>query len=49
MNGDWGGQQTFAIHQAKYEWIFFIDADERCTPELGKEIKDTINQYNKII
>ena len=34
MNGDWGGQQTFAIQQAKYEWIFFIDADERCTPEL---------------
>ena len=32
MNGDWGGQQTFAIQQAKYEWIFFIDADERCTP-----------------
>lgn len=22
MNGDWGGQQTFAIQQAKYEWIF---------------------------
>ena len=34
MNGDWGGQQTFAIQQAKYEWIFFIDADERCSPEL---------------
>ena len=47
MNGDWGGQQTFAIHQAKYEWIFFIDADERCTPELGKEIKDAIKKDEK--
>ena len=42
MNGDWGGQQTFAIQQAKYDWIFFIDADERCTPELGKEIEETV-------
>lgn len=42
MNGDWGGQQTFAIQQAKYEWIFFIDADERCTPELCEEIKKVV-------
>lgn len=48
MNGDWGGQQTFAIQQAKYEWIFFIDADERCTPELGKEIRETIEKMNII-
>lgn len=38
MNGDWGAQQTFAIESAEHEWVFFIDADERCTPELGKEI-----------
>ena len=31
----------------KYEWIFFIDADERCTPELGKEIKDAIKKGEK--
>ena len=49
MNGDWGGQQTFAIHQAKYEWIFFIDADERCTPELGKEIKDAIKKTKNML
>lgn len=23
MNGDWGGQQTFAIQQASNKWIFF--------------------------
>ena len=22
MNGDWGGQQTFAIQAATYEWVF---------------------------
>lgn len=38
MNGDWGGQQTFAIQQARYPWIFFIDADERCTEPLAEEI-----------
>lgn len=38
MNGNWGAQQIFAIQQAQYKWIFFIDADERCTPELAAEI-----------
>ena len=47
MNGDWGGQQTFAIHQAKNPWIFFIDADERCTPELCKEIKEKVIKGDK--
>lgn len=47
MNGDWGGQQTFAIQQAKCEWIFFIDADERCTPELCEEIINILNKNEK--
>ncbi len=38
MDGDWGGQQTFAIRQAKYEWVLFLDADERISEPLGKEI-----------
>ena len=38
MNGDWGAQQTFAINQANCEWIYFIDADERMTPELAEEV-----------
>ena len=48
MNGDWGGQQTFAIKKAKYDWIFFIDADERCTPELAKDITEAVNKNEKI-
>ena len=47
MNGDWGGQQTFAIQQASCELIFFIDADERCTPELSTEIKNTVAKGDK--
>lgn len=42
MNGDWGAQQTFAIQQATNPWIFLIDADERCTPELEKEISEAV-------
>ena len=44
MNGDWGGQQTFAIQQASNPWIFFIDADERCTPELCSEIEAVVKK-----
>lgn len=47
MNGDWGGQQTFAIQQAKHDWIFFIDADERCTPALCEEIKTVVAKGNR--
>lgn len=43
MAGDWGGQQTFAIHQAKTKWVLFIDADERISEPLAKEIKETVN------
>jgi len=38
MNGDWGGQQTYAIQQAKNPWVLFLDADERISAPLGQEI-----------
>jgi len=37
-------QRNFAIDQARNNWILFIDADERLTPELKEEIIQTINQ-----
>lgn len=39
LQGDFGAQRQFAIEQATQDWIFFIDADERCTKELGEEIE----------
>jgi glycosyltransferase involved in cell wall biosynthesis len=38
---DWPGhvaQKDFAIREARNDWVFCIDADERVSPELEKEI-----------
>lgn len=36
-----------AIDKATEEWILQLDADERVTPELAKEIKEVINSNDK--
>ncbi len=41
-------QRNFAIDQAKNEWILFIDADERLTPELKAEIIRTIDRNDNV-
>ncbi len=35
-------QKNYAIDQAQHDWIFYIDADERVTPELRHEILRTL-------
>lgn len=47
MNGDWGGQQTFAIQQAKCEWVLFVDADERISEPLAREICSVVAKGDK--
>ncbi|MDO5059391.1 MAG: glycosyltransferase family 2 protein [Neisseria sp.] len=42
LDGDWGGQQTFAVQQASQPWILFLDADERISPQLAEEIRETV-------
>ena len=45
LEGDFASQRNFGLKEAKYDWIFFVDADERVTSKLAeeiqKEIKDT--------
>lgn len=36
--------REFGIKQAKTDWVFILDADERITVELAAEIKDIIGQ-----
>ena len=46
---DFSSQKNFAIEQAKNPWIYILDADERVTPEVEKEILDAIkNPKNKV-
>jgi len=40
MDGDFGAQRNFAIENAKYDWIFMIDSDERCSSELLKSLQE---------
>jgi (heptosyl)LPS beta-1,4-glucosyltransferase len=37
-----GAARNQAIVRAKTPWVFVLDADERCTPELAREIPDRI-------
>jgi len=41
-------QRNFAIDQAKNNWVLFMDADERLTPDLKLEIIETINSENPL-
>lgn len=35
-------QRTFSLTKANNEWIFSLDADERCTPELMNEMRERL-------
>ena len=39
-------QRNLALDHAQHNWILFLDADERLTPELRHEIIDTVQQDN---
>ena len=39
-------QRNWALEMVKSEWVFFVDADERATPELGHEVRQAIAQQD---
>lgn len=39
-----GRQKQFAIEQARCDWVFVLDADERVPPELAAEIQDVVGR-----
>jgi glycosyltransferase involved in cell wall biosynthesis len=40
---DYAAQHNFAQAQAQHDWVLFIDADERVSPELAHEIQQLTN------
>lgn len=42
LNNNFSSQRNFGLDKAKGEWVLFVDADERVSPELAKEIKEII-------
>jgi glycosyltransferase involved in cell wall biosynthesis len=34
-----GAQKNWALQHVRYGWVFLLDADERCTPELRREVE----------
>ena len=46
---DFSSQKNFAISKAKHAWIYVLDADERVTPEVRKEILEAVqNPKNNV-
>jgi len=43
---DFSSQKNFAISQAKHSWIYILDADERVTSEVKKEILEAVKSPN---
>ena len=42
LNNDFASQRNFALGEAKHDWIFFVDADERVSPQLITEIQEKL-------
>lgn len=42
LHGDFSAQRNFGLEKAHSEWALFVDADERVSGELAKEIKETL-------
>lgn len=45
---DWADQRNAALNLAVGEWVFFVDADERATPELAAEIRGVSAQDSPV-
>ena len=41
---DFSSQKNYAIDRAKHEWIYILDADERVSPRLKKEILTSVKR-----
>lgn len=40
----YGGAKNFALQHVKHDWVLWLDADERVSPELAGEIQEAISR-----
>jgi glycosyltransferase involved in cell wall biosynthesis len=46
---DFSSQKNYAIEQARYDWIYILDADERVTSKAEKEILKAVKNPNDYV
>lgn len=46
LGDDFAAQRNFGLSKAQSEWVLFVDADERVSEALGKEIREKIGEEN---
>lgn len=44
MVDGFAAQRNFALEQTQADWVFYLDADERATPELAEEIQHIVRE-----
>ncbi|MFB0537220.1 MAG: glycosyltransferase family 2 protein [Anaerolineae bacterium] len=44
---DYADQRNAALEAVESQWVFFVDADERATPELAAEVRQVIEDETK--
>lgn len=44
---DFADQRNFGMYQATTPWVYFMDSDERVTPNFKEEVLDIIKQYHE--
>lgn len=44
---DFSSQREFGLSKAQGDWVLYVDADERATPDLAQEIKKIINNETR--
>jgi len=42
-----GAQKNWALQHVRYDWVFLLDSDERCTPELQREVETLLSHGPK--
>ncbi len=44
QTGGFAAQRNFALEQTDADWVFYLDADERLTPQAGEEIRAIVEK-----